>query len=76
MVIGKLSLECIVPRIASFFVPEEVVLFNGFRVCNTCLQIEATIGIDRQPTIVPNCFKYRFDVTDIFVQRQCLRYLD
>ncbi|MNT38293.1 hypothetical protein D3C72_1744790 [compost metagenome] len=68
IVICKFSLECIVQRIANFFVPEEVVLFDGFRVRNARLQIEAAIGIDRQSTTVPYHFKYRLDTTDIFVQ--------
>ncbi|MCY1450111.1 hypothetical protein D9M71_668930 [compost metagenome] len=68
IVICQFSLQCVVQRIANFFVPEEVVLFDGFRVRNACLQIEAAIGIDRQSTTVPYHFKYRLDTTDIFVQ--------
>ncbi|MNL50246.1 hypothetical protein D3C87_1732460 [compost metagenome] len=68
IVICKLSLQRVVQRIANLFVPKEVVLFDGLRVCNTCLQIEAAIGIDRQSTTVPYYFKYRLDTTDIFVQ--------
>jgi len=47
-VIGHLGLQGVVEWVTDLFVPKQVVLLDGFGVCDGCFQIEATVGINGQ----------------------------
>src|SRR6202035_2495405 len=66
IVIGQPRLQFIIERIAGFFVPSQMVGFQGMRVSNRCLEIKTSIRVHRELVAALQYFQDGLDAAYIF----------
>ena len=69
VVIGELSLQCVIERVARLLIPEEVILRQLLCVGNGSGQIKTTIGVNGQSLTGAEQFEHGLDTLAIFCER-------
>src|SRR3546814_19112304 len=66
----KPGLERVIERIARFLVPEQIVGLEAFRIGKGGFEIEAPVGVDREPPPFADHVDHGFDAGDVFLERR------